>query len=287
MTRTLESVAHAKLNLTLRIVGRRADGLHLLDGLTAFTEFGDLVRLSDDRDVDSIYLSGPFASRVEGENIVSKALDRYRAATGFSPGLAIEIEKNIPVAAGLGGGSCDAAAVLRMLQELADNPLGPGELAALAVSVGADVPVCLGSRSARMRGIGERLTPLQTLPTCQVLLVNPGVELSAGQVFKDFHGPYSAPAGIPVGYVDETGLFSMIGAEAPNDLLRPAVTSAPEVAEVLTYLGSLPNVRSVGMSGSGATCFGLFASDTSPNLNGGVDGAREKGWWATATSLRG
>ena len=180
MTRTLEAVAHAKLNLTLRIVGRRADGLHLLDGLTVFTEFGDRVRVTPREGTDIIQMFGPFASRVEGENIVSTTLDRYRDMTGFSQGLTIEIEKNIPVAAGLGGGSCDVGALLRMLQTLVETPLGPEKLDRLAISVGADVPVCLASRPTRMRGNGESLSPLSALPPGRVLLVKSGVELSAG-----------------------------------------------------------------------------------------------------------
>ena len=161
MRPTLELTAHAKLNLTLKVVGRRADGVHLLDGLTAFCEFGDKIRIETCVDRDSLHLTGPFAPRVEGENIVSRALDLYRDATGLMEPLAIEIEKNIPVAAGLGGGSSDAATVLRGLQKIYEAPVNPDTLRDLALSLGADVPVCLACKQSTWcsghRSVGEPL----------------------------------------------------------------------------------------------------------------------------------
>lgn len=286
MFRTLEVTAHAKINLTLRIVGRRGDGLHLLDGITAFSAFGDRIRVGMGGRDDAVRLTGPFATKVEGENIVTTAVNRYRAVTGLATGVAIDIEKNIPVAAGLGGGSCDAGAVLRVLQEVTVVPLGADALADLALSLGADVPACLACRSLRMRGIGERLVNIGPFPRCPVLLVNPGVPLTAGGVFRGFQGPYSAPASFGVKKWSVERLLSIIGDLAHNDLMEPAIYQAPVISEVLAALSALPGASSVGMSGSGATCFALFASIEQGEVEAAAKLMRTRGWWAVGTELR-
>ncbi len=287
MIRTLEKVARAKLNLTLRVVGKRADGMHLLDGLAGFTDFGDRVRISTGQERDSLRVIGPFEDRVQGENIALTALNRFRNATPVPDGVAIEIEKNIPVAAGLGGGSCDAAAVLNLLQEIAAAPLDPAALLDLAVSLGADVPVCLGSKSALMRGIGEVLLPVGALPALPILLVNPGVELTAGQIFRNFRGPYSSPAPIQTDeFNTESGLLTWMGPRAHNDLIAPAARAAPVVLEVLTRLSQSGGIRSVGMSGSGSTCFAMFGGpDAEYHIRSTEEAARRRGWWTVGTTL--
>lgn len=286
MIRTLETVAYAKLNLTLHVVGKRADGLHLLDSLTVFTQFGDHVRISTGHGNDRVDVSGPFAGAIDGENIVSKALFLYRGLTDTPDGLVIEIVKNIPVAAGLGGGSCDVGAVLRLLQKIVDQPLSAEALNTLATSVGADVPVCLSAQPARMKGIGELLSFIDPIPAHQIVLVNPSVGLSAGKVFQAFRGPFSGPVGVPGGFSDGEELFAHIGAEPRNDLLGTATRLAPVISDVLTYLRGVPRARSVGMSGSGPTCFAVFSNGDGEALKSALEGAREKGWWATATAAR-
>jgi 4-diphosphocytidyl-2-C-methyl-D-erythritol kinase len=282
---TLDVTAHAKLNLTLRVIGRRADGFHLLDGLTGFCHFGDRIQVTVVDRGDEIHLTGPFASKIDGVNIVATAVERYRAATGLTAGLTIEIEKNIPVAAGLGGGSCDAGAILRVLEKLAPNPMDPAALDQLALSLGADVPACLASESVRMRGIGERLETIGPLPPCGVVLVNPLVALTAGAVFRRFHGPYSAPSTLVEKGWTEDQLVTLIGKDPHNDLIRPACALAPAVPDVLATLGSSSGVRCVGMSGSGATCFGIFDSRYSSEIEIAVEAARARGWWAVGTHL--
>lgn len=285
MRRTLEVTAHAKLNLTLRVIGRRADGLHLLDGITAFARFGDRIRVTTNDGDDQVRLTGPFATKVEGDNIVTTALNRYRAATGWPTGLAIEIQKNIPVAAGLGGGSSDAGAVLRVLQDLAANPLDGTALSELATSLGADVPVCLARQSVRMQGIGERLENIGPLPRSPIMLVNPGVALTAGDVFRRFNGPYAIPSGIVGGGWSAERLTNYIGNVAHNDLIEPAVSLAPIISEMLATLSIISGVRSVGMSGSGATCFAIFGGEESGPVEAAVEMAKSKAWWAVATNL--
>jgi 4-diphosphocytidyl-2-C-methyl-D-erythritol kinase len=282
---TLEVTAPAKINLTLRVVGRRADGLHLLDGITAFSTFGDLIRISRHDGDDRLHLSGPFASRIDGDNIVSTAIDRYRSATGLGTGLVVDIEKNIPVAAGLGGGSSNAGAVLRVLQSIAKEPLSSAALEAMALSLGADVPSCLALKSVRMRGIGERLSPIGPLPRCPIILVNPGVPLSAGNIFGGFAGPFSAPPPEFLAGGSEKALITYLGPTAQNDLVEVAVRKAPVVSRVLNTLSAIPGAQSVGMSGSGATCFALFSNGENSRVEAGVRHLTDRGWWAVATEL--
>jgi 4-diphosphocytidyl-2-C-methyl-D-erythritol kinase len=285
VSQTLETTAPAKLNLTLRVTGRRADGFHLLDGITGFTAFGDRLRVQSVGTRDTISLSGPFAGNIDGENIVSIALKAYRSATKLPGALAIDVEKNIPVSAGLGGGSCDAGALLRALQTLAPVPLPNGELNEIAISLGADVPVCLASKSARMRGIGEKLQNIGPLPPIPLVLINPGTGVSAGSVFRTFTGPYTPPRQPVAENWNEELLFDHIGRQGHNDLIAPAVSMAPRILDVLETLEARTDVRAFGMSGSGATCFALFNSN-------GLDAARtvaksavSKGWWAVVSKL--
>jgi 4-diphosphocytidyl-2-C-methyl-D-erythritol kinase len=283
--RTLELTAHAKLNLTLRVVGRRSDGLHLLDGITVFCMFGDKLRVSESDGADAVSLTGPFAAHVEGENIVSKAVHLYRAVSSSSSRYTIQIEKNIPVAAGLGGGSCDAGAVLRALQRLSAVPIDDNALNKLAIALGADVPVCLACESVRMEGIGERLTAIGPVPALKLVLINPGVPITAGSIFRRFHGPYSAPLPLTEGVWSRERLFAYVGASAHNDLMESAAALAPVVLEVLDALATWPGVRCAGMSGSGATCFAIFGSDEQRHVETAVENARARGWWATGTEL--
>lgn len=285
MYRTLDLIAPAKLNLTLRVVGRRADGYHLLDSLTAFCAFGDQVTVQLCDTGDSVSVSGPFAASIRSDNIVSRAVDLYRAATGLLAAVKITIEKNIPVAAGLGGGSCDAGAVLRALQQLAPEPLPAAALDRIALALGADVPVCLRGKSTRMRGTGERLDSVGSLPAVCLVLVNPGVGVPSSNIFQNFNGPYSTPRCPPSGIWPAEALFRYIGARARNDLISKATALAPEIMDILTAVQSQPGVRCSGMSGSGATCFGLLdAGDDDAACNAAAN-ARSHGWWAVATHL--
>jgi 4-diphosphocytidyl-2-C-methyl-D-erythritol kinase len=283
--RTLDLIAPAKLNLTLRVVGRRADGYHLLDSLTAFCGFGDRVTVQLCNTGDSVVVFGPFAESISSENIVSRVVDLYRAATGLPATVKITIEKNIPVAAGLGGGSCDAGAVLRALQGLAPEPLPAAALDRVALALGADVPVCLRGQSARMRGIGERLDRVGSLPPVGLVLVNPGVGIPSSGIFHNFNGPYSAPRCPPSGIWPAETLFRYIGARARNDLTAPATALVPEIMDILAALQSQPGVRCSGMSGSGATCFALFNADDDDAACNAAANARSHGWWAVATHL--
>ncbi|MCW5736099.1 MAG: 4-(cytidine 5'-diphospho)-2-C-methyl-D-erythritol kinase [Enhydrobacter sp.] len=250
-------LAPAKINLWLNVLGRRADGYHLLDSLVAFTDLADVIEAAPS-DRLSLTVEGPFAATLngEGDNLVLKAARLLADRAGISPRVALRLHKNIPVAAGLGGGSADAAAVLRLLTEQWRVALPVEELFDLAARLGADVPMCLAGRAALVSGVGERLAPAPPLPPCTILLVNPGNPLPTSQVFAKRQGAFS-PARTPRLWRNAAS-FAAVLAEYGNDLTDAAVALRPEIAQVLAFLGTSEGVLHAAMSGSGATCFALY-----------------------------
>jgi 4-diphosphocytidyl-2-C-methyl-D-erythritol kinase len=252
-------LARAKVNLWLTVVGRRADGYHLLDSLIAFTDLADEIEaVPSDR--LALAIEGPLASVLAGEsdNLVLKAARLLADRAGVAPRVALKLTKRIPVAAGLGGGSADAAATLQALIDLWRVALPVEELFDLAARLGADVPMCFAGRAALASGVGERLAPAPPLPPCAILLVNPGVALPTPDVFKARRGAFSAPR--PVHPWTDLASFALALAERGNDLTEAAVTLRPVVADVLAFLRKSDGALHVAMSGSGATCFALYAS---------------------------
>ena len=257
--------APAKVNLYLHIVGRRADGLHLLESLVAFAEAGDVLS-AEPADALSLEVAGPFAGALAGEadNLV------LRAARALAPGQGarLVLEKNLPVAAGLGGGSADAAAALRLLSRLWGIE---ADLEALAAGLGADVPVCLAGETCGMAGIGERLTPLPAWPVPHLLLANPGAALPTPAVFGARQGPFRESRPWPQTVAELAG--------CANDLTEAAISFAPEVGEVLDALAALEGASFARMSGSGATCFAAFADPAARDRARKVLRERRPGWW--------
>ncbi|WP_421997277.1 4-(cytidine 5'-diphospho)-2-C-methyl-D-erythritol kinase [Reyranella sp.] len=267
--------AHAKVNLWLNVVGRRPDGYHLLDSLVAFVDLADTVEVAVG-DRLALELDGPFAPTLQADpdNLVLKAARLLADRAGVSPRASIRLAKRIPVAAGLGGGSADAAAVLQELVDLWRVALPEDELFDLAARLGADVPMCLAGRPAFVSGVGERLLPAPPLPPCAVLLVNPGVGLATRDVFSARPGPFSPSRPPPQGW---QGLedFAALLAGRGNDLTAAAISLQPVVGRVLQTLeGS--GARHVAMSGSGATCFALFDG---PEPAEAVAAALPAAWW--------
>jgi 4-diphosphocytidyl-2-C-methyl-D-erythritol kinase len=247
----IRSAAPAKVNLFLHVTGRRPDGYHELDSLAVFAGVGDVVTAAAGPAL-GLTFSGPFggALSAEPDNLV------LRAARALSPAgaAALHLEKNLPIASGIGGGSADAAAALRALAKL----WGPQtDLAPLALRLGADVPVCLASRAMRMQGIGEVLSPAPALPACGLVLVNPGVAVPTPAVFKARTGGFSAPADLPAGWNSAAAMVASLAA-CKNDLQQAAIGIAPVIGDVLATLARLPGALLARMSGSGATCFALF-----------------------------
>jgi len=277
--------APAKINLTLRVLGRRADGYHRLESLVAFADLADTLSLQPCCDA-ALDITGPFTSAcgpVAG-NLVLKAFAALRERiAGLKAGRFV-LEKNIPVAAGLGGGSADAAASLRLLARA--NSLAPDDprLAEAAPTVGSDVPVCLESHARIMRGVGEELSAALDLPPLAALLVNPGVPLATRDVFARFSGNQDGKASL-AGVPRERGaLIEWLGAHG-NDLTHSAIACVPVIADVLQALGAMPGARLARMSGSGPTCFALFASPGEATAAAQCLKTERKDWWVCPTTL--
>ena len=277
--------APAKLNLYLHVTGRRADGYHALDSLVTFAALADTLEIAPAEGLD-IAVAGPFAQALRpGANLAAQAAAALAERLGRRADLRIALTKRIPVAAGLGGGSADAAAVLRGLARL--WRLGEDHAGALretALGLGADVPVCLGSAAAYMGGIGEALSAPPQLPPCAVLLVNPGVPLPTGPVFAGRRGPFSAAGRFRGSPGDAAALAALLRTRR-NDLERPARALAPEIGRVLARLAAAPGCLLARMSGSGATCFGLFDGETAAAAAAGAIARDHPAWWVHPTRL--
>ena len=285
MSALLVETAPAKVNLTLRVLGRRADGYHELESLVGFADLADRLTLAPQADTE-LAISGPFAGACgpSEDNLVLKAAKALSARVPRLRAGRFTLEKELPVAAGLGGGSSDAGAALRLLARLNGIAAGDARLASAALAVGADVPVCLAAKARVMRGLGEILLAPLSLPALPALLVNPGVPLPTGAVFKAFAATGSHEK--PLGALPAT-LDALIGflAEHGNDLARAAIACAPEVDAVLTALSGLPGARLARMSGSGPTCFALFATADAAAAAARQLAGEQPGWWVRATTI--
>ncbi|MDG1864123.1 MAG: 4-(cytidine 5'-diphospho)-2-C-methyl-D-erythritol kinase [Yoonia sp.] len=254
---TIKGSAPAKVNLTLHVTGQRSDGYHLLDSLVGFAGVFDEITVTMATEL-SLTVTGPFAQGVptNESNLMMRAARLLQAAAGVTAGAAMTLEKNLPHAAGIGSGSSDAAMTLAVLAQLWDvPPLSPEDPSVLAL--GADVPVCIiAPHPLRMEGIGEILSPTPPLPSCAMILVTPKVAVPTGPVFAGLTDKQNPKmAAIPAG-LDFMG-FSAWLASQRNDLAGPACALAPDIGAALTALGRQPLVSHAGMSGSGATCYGL------------------------------
>jgi 4-diphosphocytidyl-2-C-methyl-D-erythritol kinase len=257
--------APAKINLHLHVLGRRPDGYHLLDSLVAFAGAG----LPGGADRLRWQPGGPLALRVEGpeaagladepDNLVLRAARLLAAEAGLVPHGLLVLEKCLPVASGIGGGSADAAAALRLLNRVWGTGLDQARLAGLAARLGADVPVCLAGRAARMGGIGEVLTPAPALPPAGLLLANPRIPLATPAVFRARRGEVSEVAALPAAWPEAAAMARDLAA-CRNDLEPAAIALCPPVATLLEAIRALPGCLLARMSGSGASCFGLFAT---------------------------
>jgi 4-diphosphocytidyl-2-C-methyl-D-erythritol kinase len=274
--------APAKIKLYLHVTGRRADGYHLLDSLAVFGPVAD--RLSAmPAEALTLMLAGPFGAALaaEPENLVLRAARALAVAAGIAPRAALTLEKRLPVASGIGGGSADAAAALRLLDRLWDLGFGATRLAGIGAALGADVPVCVASRPARMGGVGEVLSAAPGLPDCGLLLVNPALALATPAVFRARRGGFSDPARLPAAWPDAAAMAQDLAA-LRNDLEAPAMALCPPVAAVLAALRALPGCLLARMSGSGATCFGLFADAAAAQR---AATALPQAWWRAAGGL--
>ncbi len=304
---TITEAAPAKINLALHVRARRADGYHEIETLFAFLRDGDTVSV-EESDRDSFALTGPFGPALAGErgNLVLAARDAFAATHGPVPPLAITLDKHLPVASGIGGGSADAAAALRALARL--KGIDPSTLAVIALELGSDVPACLLGKSALGGGRGERLQLVEGLSDIPVLLVNPRIAVSTAAVFRGWDGVDRGPlfprhpgpvpgSTVPQtphvedsrhdGCRDEPGMTEWLrGAiEGRNDLEVPARALAPVIGAVIDLLAVQPGVILARMSGSGATCFALFDSEATRTAAAQAIRSAQPDWWCLESTL--
>ncbi len=276
----IELLAPAKVNLCLRVFGKTDSGLHNLDSIVVFCQFGDKIQLRL-AEQDSVAISGPFAPMLaatkSADNLVSTARDAFRNNGGSCGPVAIHLEKYIPVGAGLGGGSADAAAVLRGLNKLATTPLPHETLFALSADLGSDVPVCLAATPHRITGTGEAIHQLDDIHAGALLLVNPLVPLSTDAVFKQLAPPYNQA--LPKITENDAVRLSGYG----NDLEAVGTRLVPKIADILQRFRRMPSCHAAQMSGSGASCFGIF--DDLADATAACTEFQQAGYWTKPTRL--
>jgi 4-diphosphocytidyl-2-C-methyl-D-erythritol kinase len=282
---SLVEKASAKINLTLRVLGRRVDGYHELESLVVFADLADTLTLQPGV-TTALDIAGPFAgpSGPTADNLVLKAVAALRQRIDGLTAGHFRLEKNIPVAAGIGGGSADAAAALRLLACVNGLALDDPRLGEAARNVGADVPVCLASRPRIMRGVGEQLSPLLDLPPLPAVLVNPGVALATRDVFAKFVSAQASKKSIADVPRTHDAMIAFL-ASHENDLTQGAIACVPVIAEVLDALCAIPGVRLARMSGSGATCFALFTTLGEAAAAAWLLQAAHKDWWVCPATI--
>jgi 4-diphosphocytidyl-2-C-methyl-D-erythritol kinase len=275
--------AAAKVNLYLHVLGRRADGYHLLDSLVAFVDIGDHIT-AEPAAALSLEVNGPEAAGlqpVRDDNLVLQAARLLADRAGIAAGAALRLKKNLPVAGGLGGGSSDAAAALLALRKLWELLISDEALRELGAGLGADVPACLYRNAVWVGGIGEHLEPAGALPEAGILLANPRQPLLTAAVFAARHGPFGKAARFAPMPSDAAGLADALSLRR-NDLTEAAIGRVPEIERVLARLGGLPGARLPRMSGSGATCFALFDDRSAAATARARLAAAEPSWWCAA-----
>ncbi|MBX3596920.1 MAG: 4-(cytidine 5'-diphospho)-2-C-methyl-D-erythritol kinase [Rhizobiaceae bacterium] len=270
--------APAKINLALHVTGKRPDGYHLLESLVVFTEVGDRISVAE-ASHDAFEISGPFAQGLEcdASNLVLRARDAFRAHTPCSK-IRITLEKNLPIASGIGGGSSDAAATLRALARLTGKN---DDLSPLAAKLGADVPMCLPRKPLIARGIGEIIEQISSFPRLWLVLVNPGVHVATPLVFKGLTDPNNASLPPMPAHPDFSSLVEWLR-ESRNDLQIPAEALAPQIITAMAAIASTQPAFA-RMSGSGATCFGLYPNQSAAERAAATIRARRPEWFVAAT----
>lgn len=270
--------APAKINLFLHVVGQRSDGFHDLQSMVAFADIGDEI-FAERSDVNSLSIDGPFAEGLaaESDNLVLRAARALSERLGVRGGARFRLTKNLPVASGIGGGSADAAAAMRALLALYGE-IETSDLISLAASLGSDIPVCMVSRTAMMEGRGERLSELPPLPRVPIVLVNPGISVSTAEIFRALATKNNPPVAAPPTFASIEELVRYL-CTTRNDLEAPARAAAPVIGGVLEAI-SREGAVFTRMSGSGATCFGLFETAAQARKAASSIAAANPNWWS-------
>ena len=283
----LKEFAKAKINLSLEILGKRTDGYHELRSLVAFADIGDKLQLGENAE-PGLSITGPHAANLEGKNLIEVAVTYLKSKfPDLAPGH-FYLEKLLPVASGIGGGSADAAAALRLMALQLDIEVNTLNKADIAKSLGADVPVCLDQDAVFMTGIGEHLTKLHSFPKIPCVLINPAVQISTGQIFQKLNAPpvqnTASTIQLPDHFENIDQLIQYMKLHK-NDLQPVAEQIEPAVKSVLEELSSLDRCLIARMSGSGATCFGLFDDITVAQSAASDIEKRYQNWWVQSGTL--
>jgi len=278
-------LARAKINLYLHVVGKRPDGYHLLDSLVVFAETGDAIMVAPADDL-SLKIDGPFAGKLaaDADNLVLRAARGLRDLSGVTAGAAITLTKNLPVASGIGGGSADAATTLQALIALWQIAPDRAALDQLALSLGADVPVCLAGQASFMGGVGEEIAPAGALPPAHLLLVNPNIATPTPAVFRARTGRFSAPGRWKDTPQSAQALAAVLQSRG-NDLTAAAIVVTPAIGAVLAAIGQTESCLLARLSGSGATCFGIYARAEEAEAARRAVLADNPNWWAVAAPI--
>ncbi|MEE3047206.1 MAG: 4-(cytidine 5'-diphospho)-2-C-methyl-D-erythritol kinase [Pseudomonadota bacterium] len=292
MSATYSEQAPAKINLFLHVTGKRDDGYHLLESLVCFTATGDVLS-GECRDDGAINLTitGPMSANLALEdtsnNLVVRAARMLQAESGTELGADLVLDKRLPVASGIGGGSADAASAIRLLCDMWQLDIDQDRLAEIALALGADVPVCLHGKTCLMSGIGEELTDLPDLPPIPILLVNPGKAVSTPEIFRAREDEGFSVSGLwDVSRVFTSGA-SLADAlsECGNDLTLAATSILPEICDVLNALAREEGCLLARMSGSGATCFGIYDTDEQAEKAARAIAEQHPDWWISPTRI--
>jgi 4-diphosphocytidyl-2-C-methyl-D-erythritol kinase len=270
------------------VLGQRSDGYHLLDSLVMFANVGDVVRVESGPKL-ALEITGPFANDLAAAdpetNLVIRAARALASLGGIQPTATITLEKNLPVAAGVGGGSSDAAAALHALKVLWGLDTSHADLAALGLEIGADVPACLAGQTLYMAGAGKQIDLAPSMPTLSLVLVGPNAPLSTAQVFKAFNAKWSNPGRLAP--TDATVDFVQELASRHNDLQAPAMALQPTIGEALGALAAGQGCLLARMSGSGVVCFGIFGSLGAAEVAAASIARQQPNWWVVATETIG
>lgn len=283
----LTTSAQAKINLYLQITGKRPDGYHYLSSLVAFTEIGDQLTLIPSSELE-LEITGPmapqFAAELPQNNLILRAAKALAAICHQKLPVKFKLEKNLPIASGIGGGSADAAAALRLLAQFWQLPAQDPRLTQVAANLGQDIPCCLTSRTCFFKGIGDITIPGPVLPACGVVLVNPLKPLPTPAVYKARKGDFSTLpdyTGTPLTAEALAQDLSLYG----NDLTTAAVGLMPEVKDILAAIEASPDCLLARMSGSGATCFGLYSDQTKAQIAAATLQAALPSYWVVASQI--
>ena len=285
--REIACFAPAKINLALHVTGIREDGYHEIDTLAGFADIGDIVRVKPGEEPSgqavSFSVTGPFAASLPADsgNLAVKSISYLQSLVDRRlPTIAIELEKNLPVASGIGGGSADAAATLLAAQKFwqLDGRLDFGKI---ALELGADVPMCIHSQTLRARGIGERIEVIGNAGAMDAILINSGKPVHTAAIFDLLKDKRNSD----LGQISATDFRPGKLAALRNDLEAPAIAVMPEIARILELIESQPGCRLARMSGSGATCFGLFENEAKAKLAAANISADHPDWWCVATRI--